>query len=139
MEQYTNRQLMPATWYLYLDTLPTEILLQWCPVTAVSSVKYYDSDNALQTLGTSYYDTDINSEPARITESYGYTFPATRDKTNAVTIEFTAGYADADSVPGPIKTAILLMVAHNYENRGDEGHRKYPRAVYDLLDMYRLH
>jgi len=138
VEQYTNRQLMPATWYLYLDDFPDEILLQWCPVTSVTSIKYYDTDNDLQTLSSDEYDVDTDSEPARIYESYGYYFPTVRERPNAVIIEFEAGYADADSVPDPIKSALLLMIGHNYENRGDEGHRKYPKAIYDLLDMYRL-
>lgn len=137
VQEYTNRQLMPATWYYYADTLKN-MDIQWCPVTAISSIKYYDTDNAQQTLSTDYYDTDINSDPARILESYGYNWPTTYDRPNAVTVEFTAGYADADSVPAPIKQAILLMVGHDYENRGDEGHRVYPKAITRLLDMYRL-
>lgn len=138
VEQYTNRQIMPATWYLYKDTLVGDIELDWCPVTAVSSLKYYDTDNALQTLSTDYYDVDTASEPARICLAYGYDWPTVYERPNAVTIEFTAGYADAASVPAPITSALLLMIGHNYENRGDEGHRKYPKAIYDLLDMYRL-
>lgn len=138
VQEYTNRQLMSATWELYLDNFSSCIDLDWCPVTAVSSVKYYDGDNTLQTLGTSNYDTDIISEPARITRAYGIVYPTIYTRTNAVVIEFVAGYANAASVPDPIKSAILLMIGHNYENRGDEGHRKYPKAIYDLLEMYRL-
>ena len=137
-EEYTNRQLMPATWYLYCDSLPHDILIQRCPVTAISSITYYDTDNESQTLSTTLYDADIISEPARVSEAYGQTYPATYERFNAVTIEFTAGYADADTVPAPIKQALLLMIEHDYDNRGDEGHRMYPKAILRLLDMYRL-
>ena len=138
VEEYLDRQLMPATWYLYLDNLYTKIDLHKCPITTITSVKYYDSDNALQTLADTEYDTDVVSEPSRIWKAYGVTYPLTYDRPNVVVIEFISGYSDAASVPAPIKSALLLIIAHNYENRGDEGHRKYPKAITDLLDMYRL-
>lgn len=138
VEEYLDRQLMSATWYLYLDELYTKIDLNKCPITAITSIKYYDSDNAEQTLADTYYDEDLASEPSRIWRSYGETYPTTYERPNAVTIEFTAGYATAALIPKPIKNAMLLHIAHNYENRGDEGHRKYPKAITDLLDMYRL-
>ena len=139
VEEYTNRQLISATWYRYLDCFPDNVIeLDWCPVTSVSSVKYYDSDNTEQTLSSANYVVDYASEPARIVLAWGYLWPDTYPRPNAVTVEFVTGYASAAAVPKPLKSALLLMIAHNYENRGDEGHRKYPKAIYDLLEMYRL-
>lgn len=124
-EKHTRRQLMPATWYLYLDDFPGDdyngecsIFLEKSPVTAVSSVKYYDENDELQTLveNTDYF-TDLHSEPARIRVD---SVPTVYDKPNAVVIEFTAGFTDAASVPEPVKKAMLLMVAHLYENRQEE-------------------
>jgi len=137
-EEYLDRQLMSATWELYLDNLYTKIDLHKCPITEITSVKYYDSDNALQTLSANDYDTDLVSEPSRIWKAYSVIYPLTYDRPNAVVIEFKSGYTTAAAVPKPIHSALLLIIAHNYENRGDEGHRKYPKAITDLLDMYRL-
>jgi len=138
VEEYLDRQLMSATWYLYLDELYTKIDLHKCPIVSIASIEYYDTDNIEQALTATEYDKDLISEPSRIWRAYGVTYPTTYDRPNAVKIEFTAGYTSAALVPAPIKSALLLIIAHNYENRGDEGHRKYPKAITDLLDMYRL-
>jgi uncharacterized phiE125 gp8 family phage protein len=54
-------------------------------------------------------------------------------------IDYTAGYADHDpaAVPMPIRMAILVGVAHYYENRGDVS-AEMPPAFRRLLDPYRL-
>jgi len=36
---------------------------------------------------------------------------------NAVTVRFVAGYGDAGDVPQAIKQAILILIAHWYEQR----------------------
>lgn len=120
-EALTERQFITATYTLKLDAfnglygcieLPRPLLI------GVSSITYSDSDDATQTLSSSLYQVDSSSEPARIIPAYGETWPDTRPKMNAVTITFTAGYgATAASVPTPLKQAILLLVAHWFENR----------------------
>ena len=114
-----RRQLMPATWELYLDEFEDEILLEKSPITSITHIKYYDSDGNLQTLDSSYYQLDAMSEPARLVEAYGYSYPTTRDMLNAVIIRFVAGYTDAASVPEDIKLAMLLCISYFYDNRGE--------------------
>ena len=99
--------------------------------------KYVDENGSEQTLSSSLYSLDKESEPARLNPVYGESWKTTQTQNNAVTIEFTAGYADADSVPGAIKAAILLLVGFLYENRGDEGHRTIPKSIYHLVDPYK--
>jgi uncharacterized phiE125 gp8 family phage protein len=57
----------------------------------------------------------------------------------SMSIDFTAGYDDADplAIPTPIRMAILVGTAHYYENRGDVP-AEMPQAFYRLLDPYRL-
>jgi uncharacterized phiE125 gp8 family phage protein len=54
-------------------------------------------------------------------------------------IDYTAGYDDSDpaAIPSPILMAILVGVAHYYENRGDVP-AEMPQAFYRLLDPFRL-
>ena len=67
---------------------------------------------------THEWEIDIYSEPARLSETYGYSWPSTYDRLNAIEITFLAGYgATAATVPETIKQAILLLLAHYYENR----------------------
>lgn len=139
-EDRQNRVLISQTWELYMDSFKkTEILLDKTPVQSITSVKYYDDENALQTLDSSLYELDNVSEPARLRPVSGESWPSTYDKYNAVLIEFVAGYGDAaDDVPESTRDAMLMIVANFYENRGDEGHRSLPPAVWSLLDMNRI-
>jgi uncharacterized phiE125 gp8 family phage protein len=54
-------------------------------------------------------------------------------------IDYTAGWSDDDptAIPANILVAIMVGVAHYYENRGDAA-AEMPAAFYRLLDPYRL-
>lgn len=93
VEMWTGRQLVCATWKLYLDSFPGEIRLPFPPLRSVSSITYVDSDGTTQTLATSEYTVDTNQEPARIVEAYSKSWPVTRAHINAVIVTFIAGYA----------------------------------------------
>jgi uncharacterized phiE125 gp8 family phage protein len=58
----------------------------------------------------------------------------------AMSINFTAGWSDADplAIPATVRLAILIGTAHYYENRGDVAGEGMPPAFYRLLDPYRL-
>lgn len=120
IERELDRQFITATWKLYLDEFPGEILLRKLPVASVTSVAYVDTAGSAQTLAATEYQTDYTApdSPGRIRPAYGKTWPSTRaDTYNAVTVTFTAGYGAASAVPQTIKHAICMMVGHWYENR----------------------
>ena len=145
VETYCRRQIMPATWELYLDDFPRNkertIFLERSPVTSIISVKYVDTDKVEQTLDSGSYVIDYVNEPARITEVKGSSWPSVNEQTNAVIIRFTAGYNDADSVPEDIKQAILMICGHLYSNPQDvvtgTQVNKVPKASEYLLEPYR--
>lgn len=143
-ESYTNRQLLPATWYYRLDAFPDDktIMINRCPATAVASVKYFDADNADQTLNAAKYITDFASEPFRVVLKPTETWPTTYERPGAVVIEFTAGYANAAAVPAPIKAAMLLAIGHLYEHREavvqGVSVNEMPMGVTALLDPYKI-
>ena len=117
VENHLKRQLMSATWKLHLDCFPDFIELRKCPVSAVSSVMYYDSDNAQQTLSASDYDVDIFFQPARVTPAYGVTWPSTYKRPGAVTVTFVAGYGSRALVPDTLKNGLKNLVGYRYWNR----------------------
>ena len=137
VELMTNRAMMPQTVKQYLDTFPTcTIDLRFAPIASVTSVKYYDSDNVEQTLVLDTdYQVDTVTEPARIVPLLSW--PVTKAKANAVTIEYVAGYADADTVPANIKAAILLLVGEMYEIR-ENYVKRLPTAVDYLLSPMKV-
>lgn len=111
------RCLISQTWKLTYDGFSDTMELPLGPVTAVNSVKYYDSDSTLQTLSTDYYTVDLVSQPQWIVRNTGYSWPEVVEGINAVEIEFVAGYANAAAVPGPIKRAILAHAGHLFDHR----------------------
>lgn len=136
-EQYTGLSIPAQTLDLYFDNIPENdiILLRRAPVSSVTTVKYYDNDNAQQTVDSGDYYTDLVSTPARIEFE---TRPDYLDRINTIEIRVVCGYANAAAVPPPIRQAILMLVGSFFENRGDEGHRIIPDTVWKLLNPYRV-
>ena len=122
VEKRSGYQCMSASWALYLDEFPSSavIYIEKKPVTAISKVEYYATDDATEytELSSSDYHTDIISGPARV--KIEDTPSSVGDKLNAVKVSFTAGHSSADDVPENLKQAILVLLGHLYENRQEE-------------------
>ncbi len=87
------------------------------PVTAVTSVKYYDESDVQQTLATTVYGVVTSAEPGFIYLKSGQSWPAIYDRPDAVEITFTAGASSASAVPPTLRHAIALLASHLYEHR----------------------
>lgn len=55
----------------------------------------------------------------------------------AIMVSLTAGFGAADDVPAPIRQALLMIVAHLYEQRGSETPPPLPLTLQALLAPYR--
>lgn len=120
IERRIGRQFLPATWVLSLDAFPAEVQIEVTPVSAVTSIAYVDYAGNTQTLPEAQYQVDISGgrSPARIRPVWGLVWPITRAGTfNAVAITFTAGYANAASVPPEAAQAILMLAAEWFKHR----------------------
>ena len=140
-ESYTQRAICQKTIECHRDHFGYVMELPFPAVSAVTSIKYDDIYGVEQTLASTEYDNYLINEPALIVQGYGKTFPGTRDKLNAVRIRYVAGYASANAIPSPIKSAILLLIGHLYENREDLTTVKMeemPLGSKALLNPYRL-
>jgi hypothetical protein len=110
-----GRCLVTQTWELTLDSFPDEeIELPIGPVQSVTSITYVDTFGAEQTISASDYYVDTTSLSAWVVPEVAW--PDTMPAANAVTVRFVAGTSSAE-VPAAIKHAVLLLVAHWYENR----------------------
>lgn len=107
VEAYCGRSFSAQTLTLYLDEFEDEITLPRGPVSAVSSVKYYDSADALQTLSGTVYESDLRSDPATVSLASGQAWPTPDARKNAIEIAYTAGSAGC---PAPVKQAILIWI-----------------------------
>lgn len=123
VETFTHRALITQTWDLSLDGFPESdwLCLPMAPLVSVTSVTYVDANGVTQTWSASLYTVDAptgpHARPGRLAPAFGQCFPVTRDQPNAVTVRFVAGYGAASSVPGPIKSAMKLLIGHWWLNR----------------------
>lgn len=140
-EEFQGRKYLTQTIVEKFDGFPTEFHTTWSPLIAVASITYTDTAGDTQTLSSTYYTVDADSEPGRIVEAYGYSWPAARDHVNVVTLTYTAGYGDAAAVPVRVKQAVKLLVGHWYLNREAASQTdlaSIPNGVESLLWQDRL-
>ena len=142
-EEYTNR--------FFIDTIIDQTCSDFAQlqtlfkskVSAVAHVKYYDSDNSLQTLSATIYDTQLQYEPSQIQLADDKSFPEITKRNDAVVARYTVGYGSAASdVPEIIKQAILLTLGNWYENRMSvitgRTTTEMPMSAKFLLDTYKV-
>jgi len=150
-ESFTNRAWTTGSKVAYFDAFPLRgerdklgLYLPGGKISSITSVTYYDTDFAQQTLSSSKYRLVGASDLAYLYPAMGEVWPtdvADEPKHIAVTyaLDGTA------SVPASIKQAILLVVGSLYEYREDGvidnaglALVKAPKAADDLLSPYRL-
>lgn len=119
VESRTHRALVTQRWRLSLDCWPGSRLIRLPrpPLVSVDLVQYRDTAGVMQTLASTEYQVDEEHEPALIKPAYGKTWPATQPGFNAVVVEYTAGYGNAEDVPPAAQSAILLHVGDAYAHR----------------------
>jgi len=116
-EEYTNRFFIDTVVTQYASDFKEIKTLFKSKVSEVTHVKYYDSNNTLQTLSATVYDEQLNYEPAQIQLADGQSYPAFTKRNDAVEVKYTVGYGAASDVPEIIKQAILLTIGNFYANR----------------------
>jgi len=120
VEDDTNVAILPQSFSLSLDEFPQpdeDIKIPIRPLASVSSITYYDEDNAQQTLATTVYAVDVGRRIVHL--KYDQEWPESATVKNAITINFNAGYASLSAVPDIFKQLILVQVALMFEDRGD--------------------
>jgi uncharacterized phiE125 gp8 family phage protein len=141
VEGQTWRPLISQSWALQFDAAELNLFISninKAPIISIDSVSYYDTDNVLQTLSPTLYETDIYGNPARFRLK---SIPSVYDRMGALIVNFVCGYTNAAAVPQAIKQAMLLIIGHLYENRQDvvtgTQVNEIPMASRYLLEPYR--
>lgn len=112
------------------------------PVISVTSIKYYSDDDTETTWAASNYYVDSASDVAKIVLRDSGSWPTDLRAANGLEINFTAGYgATPNSVPDPVRIAILQYMTFLYEHRGD--FERYPppsppSVISSLLNPYKV-
>lgn len=148
VEGYTGLALTPRTLEIYLDKFPLdEIALPVAPLVSMTSVKYLDENNVLQTVAGTEYAIDNFQRPGWLLPAMGASWPSTLEVVNAVVIRYAVGYShrldNPQSLPLPkvLRVAALLLLGHLYENREQSTEaslREIPLGIQSLCDMVKI-
>ena len=143
VESFTGRALISRQFNAMYCRFPGDrIQIPVMPLVSVDGVFYTDSSETEQAVSSSLYVANARVEPAEVVLKLGNTWPsATLSPSWPVRILFTAGYGTTgDTVPYPIRQAMLLHVGHMFANREAVGGKTElaPMAFRSLLDAYRV-
>ena len=139
-EDYQWKAYISQTWQMTFDVLPPHVIyIPRAPLISVDSVDVYDVDNVKTEMDMDDFYVDSDTEPARMILNKGNEWPDVElREMSCVKIGFTAGYGTtATTVPEAVKDAILLYIAHAWNNRA--GEYQFPRQFFDLLRPNRLY
>lgn len=134
VENDTSCVLLTQSYKLRLKNFPTNsdpIHLGIRPVSAITSLTYYDDSNVQQTLATSVYGLDGREQLVYL--KYDQEWPSYTAQHNGIEVNLTVGYGTAANVPAIFKQLILLQVGMMFEDRGDDYRRRYHNAYDNLL------
>jgi uncharacterized phiE125 gp8 family phage protein len=135
-EWHTGRAWITQSWMLWRDCWADCVEIPLPPLQTVTAVTVYAPDGTATVIDPSTYTVDAASQPARI--AFSCIAPIALRAINGVAIAFDAGYgATADTVPAPVREAILEIVAELYANRGD-GPAEISTISQALLAPYRM-
>lgn len=116
-----NRALITQTWDMAIEDWPDddELEIPLPPLVSITSITYYDTDDVSAVFASSSYDVRTKREPGYVKLKYGETWPTVALRpSEGIVVVFVAGYgAEAANVPAQIRKAMLMMIAHLYENR----------------------
>jgi len=124
LEAYTRRFFVTQSWRMRLDRWPAQALrrktlaVPFAPLRSVAAIRVFDSADMAQVLPAATYRAAPSRDVGRIVFVEAPPEPG-RDY-DAIEIDIVAGYGDAAAdTPEPLRRAILALVAHWHENRGD--------------------
>ena len=109
------------------------------PDVSAATVKYFDADGAEQTLDAGLYQIVNAERGSKIVFKDAFSRPSLdSDRELPVSVTFTAGYGAPESVPWPLRVAIMQLATHWYEQRGISGDAEtLPFAFNALIAPYR--
>lgn len=146
LEDTSGLALITQSWREMLDAWPTSghgniVDLPKRPVQSITSVKITSLDGTQATLPTTAYELISAGGLARLVKTPTAIWPAPGRVAGGIQIDYVAGYGDAAAnVPRALRQALLMVIAHVYENRellSRDAGTPLPRGVDALLAPYR--
>jgi uncharacterized phiE125 gp8 family phage protein len=134
-----GRAMITQTWGEWLAPNPSTVMLSLGPVQSVSAIKYYDIDGVLQTATLADFNVFGTPNRITITPKTGKAWPTTQTRDDAIEIEYVVGYGSTSaSVPQTVRHALLMLVAHWYENRETTQEKQMQDLPYGFMEMMNI-
>jgi len=125
-EEYTKRAFITQSWELALDSASGKVYLPRPPVQAINEVILDGEIVSTENYALVGQDVFYAKIPLNAVNPAG------------LVIRYTSGYGNtATDVPQAIRQAIMMLVAHLYEHRGDEA-EEIPAMIKILLQPFRV-
>ena len=137
IESYCGTPLVSRSVTFKCDCFADFSYISVVPLISISGVTYVDAAGDTQTLSTSVYEVRSDGLTASIELKYGQSWPSIQSGSR-ITVVGSVGYS---TVPEAITAALLLLIAHWYENRETAGATmvEAPHSVTSLLVNHRNH
>jgi uncharacterized phiE125 gp8 family phage protein len=113
--------MITQTWGEWFGANLGTVRLSLGPIQSVTAIKYYDTNNALQTATLS--DFFILGRPGHTTlkPKSGFNWPVAFARDDAIKVEYVIGYGTTPgSIPQTVRHGLMMLVGHWYENRENE-------------------
>ncbi len=139
VENIIGRTLIRRT-FIYRGVVPRGdcISLPRPPLLSVARLTLIAENDQAVDIPASDYDVSVRCEPGEIRLKPSVSWSDYLPVFANLEIEFDAGYGGAaDDVPLPIKQAILLLIAQNFEHRDQNEQAGIPMMVDALLAPFR--
>ena len=136
IEAQTGLGLISQGWSVFLDDWPEQgaIELPLAPVLDVADIRVHGDDDSFAIIDPAHYYEDKVSRPARIILRGSRNWAAPGRVANGIEILLTIGFT---SVPEPLREAVLQLLGHWYQTRGDEAANERPLGLGQLIRPYR--
>ncbi len=135
-EMFTGRVILRKTYRTFIDFFPLCLRMDIHPIDLTTLVvKYYDTNDALQTLASTEYFVKDNGPDAYADIIFDGTMPNFYDKFEPIYIEYTAGYS-LGTLPEMILSGISKRATDYMENRQNENQGSMSQTMYSSETLW---
>ena len=140
IEQRSGLRLINQGWSLFVDCWPDrpDLSLGLSPVSAISDIITFSDADATSTYDAAHYYLDAATKPCRVVLRNGRLAPRGSRPVNGIEVRFVAGFgATGAAVPQDLRQALLVIIAHWFQNRGDAEANFPPLPALEIINTYR--